>query len=100
MTLICAVIAADTPAAAEAMKVEALSAGAEAFEVRLDAFAEIPDDFSFLPTEKPVIATLRSELDEERREIFAKALTSGATYVDIEYDSVLRVVFPKSRVIC
>ena len=28
MTLICAVIAADTPAAAEAMKVEALSAGA------------------------------------------------------------------------
>lgn len=100
MTLICAVIAADTPAAAEAMKVEALSAGAEAFEVRLDAFAEIPDDFSFLPTEKPVIATLRSELDEERREIFAKALTSGATYVDIESDSVLRGVFPKSRVIC
>ena len=47
MTLICAVIAADTPAAAEAMKAEALSAGAEAFEVRLDALAEIDCNTSF-----------------------------------------------------
>ncbi len=51
MTLICAVIAADTPAAAKAMTTEALAAGAEAFEVRLDALANIPDDLSFLPTE-------------------------------------------------
>ncbi|MCZ9312073.1 MAG: shikimate dehydrogenase [Methanocorpusculum sp.] len=100
MTLICAVIAADTPASAEAMTAEALAAGAEAFEVRLDAFAEIPDDLSFLPTEKPVIVTLRSEEDENRREIFAKALACGAAYVDIESDSVLRNIFPKTRVIC
>ncbi|MDE2518621.1 MAG: shikimate dehydrogenase [Methanocorpusculum sp.] len=100
MTLICAVIAADTPASAEAMAAEALAAGAEAFEVRLDAFAEIPDDLSFLPTEKPVIVTFRSEEDENRREIFAKALACGAAYVDIESDSVLRNIFPKTRVIC
>lgn len=36
MTLICAMIAADTQAAAKAMTAEALAAGAEAFEVRLD----------------------------------------------------------------
>ncbi|MCZ0861600.1 type I 3-dehydroquinate dehydratase, partial [Methanocorpusculum sp. MG] len=100
MTRICAVIAADTPASVEAMTAEALAAGAEAFEVRLDAFAEIPDDLSFLPTEKPVIVTLRSEEDENRREIFAKALACGAAYVDIESDSVLRNIFPKTRVIC
>ncbi|MDR0980421.1 MAG: shikimate dehydrogenase [Methanocalculaceae archaeon] len=100
MTLICAVIAADTPKAVTAMSAEALAAGAEAFEVRLDAFAEIPDDLSFLPTEKPVIATLRSEEDEGRGEIFAKALACGAAYVDIESDSVLRNVFPQTRVIC
>ncbi|MDE2443729.1 MAG: shikimate dehydrogenase [Methanocorpusculum sp.] len=100
MTRICAVIAADTPASVEAMTAEALAAGAEAFEVRLDAFAEIPDDLSFLPTEKPVIVTFRSEEDENRREIFAKALACGAAYVDIESDSVLRNIFPKTRVIC
>jgi len=100
MTLICAVIAADTPKAAKAMSAEALAAGAEAFEVRLDAFAEIPGDLSFLPIEKPVIVTLRSEEDESRREIFANALACGAAYVDIESDSVLRNVFPKARVIC
>lgn len=100
MTLICAVIAADTPAAAKAMTTEALAAGAEAFEVRLDALADIPDDLSFLPTEKPVIVTFRSAEDESRREIFAKALACGAAYVDIESDSVLRSVFPRTRVIC
>ena len=101
MTLICAVIAADTPAAAKEMTAAALAAGAGAFEVRLDVFAEMPDDFSFLPADRPVIATFRSEtLDEERRQVFAKALDAGAAYVDIESGSVLRNVFPRDRVIC
>ncbi|MDR3102785.1 MAG: shikimate dehydrogenase [Methanocalculaceae archaeon] len=100
MTLICAVIAADTQGAAKVAAAQALMCGAEAFEVRIDALLAVPEDLSFLPIAKPVIVTFRSEMDGERREIFAAALDAGATYVDIESSSVLRDRFPRDRVIC
>ncbi len=46
------------------------------------------------------MATLRSPLDEERKEIFLRTLASGATYIDIESYSVLRNRFQKEQVIC
>lgn len=100
MTLICAVIAAERVSAAEQMARDAMTAGAEALEFRLDALTTLPDDLSFLAAPLPVIATLRSPQDEERREVFARALAAGADYVDIESDSVLRNAFPQNRTIC
>ena len=79
---------------------EAILKGAQALEFRLDAFPVIPGDLSFLACGVPSVATLRSPLDEERKEIFLRALASGAKYIDIESDSVLRNQFPKEQVIC
>ncbi len=100
MTYICAVITAASADAAKAMTAEAAAKGAEAFEFRLDAFASVPEDLSFLSCGKPSVATLRSTEDAPRKEIFARALACGASYVDIESDSVLRGEFPQDRVIC
>ncbi|MDU9376563.1 Shikimate dehydrogenase (NADP(+)) [Methanocorpusculaceae archaeon Sp1] len=100
MTRICAVIAAASTDVAKTMAANAVAKGAEALEFRLDALANIPKDLSFVSGETLSIATLRSEKDAERKDIFSRALACGATYVDIESDSVLRNEFPKDRVIC
>ncbi len=100
MTANCAVIVAKDEREVRTLSGEAISKGAEALEYRLDSFPVIPADLSFLSCGVPSIATLRSPLDEERKEIFHRALASGATYIDIESDSVLRNQFPKEQVIC
>lgn len=100
MTVNCAVIVAKDEEEARTLAKEAILKGAEALEFRLDAFSVIPDDLSFFMCGVSTIATLRSPLDEERKEIFLRALTSGAKYIDIESDSVLRDQFPKEQVIC
>ena len=101
MTAKCCVIVADTPDAAAASAADAIRCGADVLEFRLDSLTRIPDDLSFLKTRVPVIATLRCETGEADREpVFALALAAGATWIDIESDSVLRDRFPKESVIC
>ncbi|MDO9522707.1 MAG: shikimate dehydrogenase [Methanocorpusculum sp.] len=100
MTANCAVIVAKDEEEARILVEEAILKGAQALEFRLDAFSVIPGDLSFLACGIPSVATLRSPLDEERKEIFLRALASGAKYIDIESDSVLRNQFPKEQVIC
>ncbi|MEA5037046.1 Shikimate dehydrogenase (NADP(+)) [bioreactor metagenome] len=100
MTVNCAVIVAKDEGEARTLAKEAVRKGAQALEFRLDSFPVIPDDLSFFACGVPSIATFRSPLDEERKEIFLRALASGATYIDIESDSVLRDQFPKEQVIC
>jgi len=100
MTANCAVIVAKDEEEAQTLSKEAILKGAQALEFRLDSFPVIPGDLSFLACGVTSVATLRSPLDEERKEIFLRALASGATYIDIESDSVLRNRFPKEQVIC
>ncbi|WP_319378156.1 shikimate dehydrogenase [uncultured Methanocorpusculum sp.] len=100
MTANCAVIVANDEREVRTLSGEAISKGAQALEFRLDSFPVIPADLSFLSCGVTSVATLRSPLDEERKEIFLRALASGAAYIDIESDSVLRNQFPKDQVIC
>ncbi len=100
MTATCAVIVAKDEGEVRPLSNEAILKGAQALEFRLDSFPVIPTDLSFLACGVPSIATSRSPLDEERMEIFLRALASGATYIDIESDSALRNRFPKEQVIC
>lgn len=93
MTKLCAVITDESDIA------KAVILGAEAFEFRLDMFSKIPDDISFVKQKGMTIVTCRSKEDVSRKELFEKALNSGADFVDIESDSKLRDSFP-SRTIC
>ncbi len=100
MTANCAVIVAKDEDGARVLAKEAVAKGAQALEFRLDAFPVIPRDLSFFAVGVPSIATFRSPSDEERKGTFLCALASGAKYIDIESDSVLRGQFPKEQVIC
>lgn len=100
MTLNCAVILAKDEGEARLLASEAITKGADALEFRLDAFQTLPKSLSFFASEVPSVATFRSPFDEGRKDIFLQALASGAKYLDIESDSILRDQFPKDQVIC
>ncbi|HKL97050.1 MAG TPA: type I 3-dehydroquinate dehydratase, partial [Methanocorpusculum sp.] len=96
----CAVILAKDEGEARLLASEAITKGADALEFRLDAFQTLPKSLSFFASEVPSVATFRSPFDEGRKDIFLQALASGAKYLDIESDSILRDQFPKDQVIC
>ncbi len=100
MTVNCSVIVAKDEDEARVLAKEAVAKGAQALEFRLDSIPVIPADLSFFAAGVPSIATFRSPSDEARKETFLRALASGAKYIDIESDSVLRDQFPKEQVIC
>lgn len=75
---------------------QAVNAGADVIEFRLDLFPTVPSDFSFFTQNIPTIVTFRGC---EEVEIYEEALASGATYADIERDSEFRDEFP-GKTIC
>ena len=96
MTRVCAAVTTPEDGIAAA------AAGADAVEFRLDLFPKLPEDFSFFSCKSasgeplPAIATFRGC---EEREVFEKAFSAGASYVDIEGSSPLRYEFP-GKTIC